>query len=444
MSSDAPLVDARELTKTYRMYRRPADRLLQLLLRRDASRYAQEVTVVKGVDLKVQPGEAVGILGANGAGKSTLLQMIAGTLTPTSGTCKVRGRVSALLELGSGFNPEFTGRENVFLNGAILGIPEDEMRRRFDEIVAFADIGGFLEQPVKTYSSGMFVRLAFAVAISVSPQLLIVDEALSVGDVRFQARCMTRIRQMRESGVSILFVSHDVEAVKRICDRALVMESGAVVREGPAGQVGPWYLARMIGDRMETGEVSASEPPAAAESAGGQAAPAGGDGSPAPPAPAGLREVFPWLRHGDGGAEVLSAELIRRDGTISEVAELDERITLRFDVVFHQAVESCGFGFYLRDRLGTDVIGINTFQERVPMGPVQAGDRLRLTFTFALQVRPGHYGLSPSLAYSQEELRFMDWVHNLAVIEVVDPTPEHMVFGLYHPAVETSVVQLHA
>ncbi len=442
------VLDVCGLGKTYLIYDRPFDRLRQMLSRGKKS-FFTEFAALSDVSFQLRRGEALGVLGQNGAGKSTLLQIIAGTLTPTHGEVRRVGRVSALLELGSGFNPEFTGRENVFLNGAVLGVPEEEMKARFDDIAAFADIGDFLDRPVKTYSSGMFVRLAFAVATAVDPDILIVDEALSVGDVVFQQRCATRIRQMREDGTSLLFVSHDIEGVKRLCDQAVVLEKGRLIKSGDAPMVGHWYLGRVIGDRMQEAPDAAS---AAAMAGGGGDGDGDGDGGEgadgedaqhAAPA-ASADKDFPWLRHGDGKAEIVRSQVVGADGKVGRMFELDETVTFRFDVRYDIDLETCGLGFYLRDRLGTDVVGVNTWQEYVDVGPVRVGEFVRYEFKLKLSVRPGAYGVSPAAAYNQEDLRFLDWVHNAVVIEIVDPVPKHMVFGIYSPKVETVVRTLTA
>jgi len=233
MSSDPIAIQVENLGKCYHIYNQPSDRLKQAivpriswLLGRPPSAYYQEFWALHDVSFEVRKGETVGVIGRNGAGKSTLLQLICGTLTPTIGSVQTRGRITALLELGSGFNPEFTGRENVFLNGAILGLSQDEISQRFDAIAAFADIGEFIEQPVKFYSSGMVVRLAFAVQAMVDPDILIVDEALAVGDERFQRKCFHRIEELKNNGTSILFVSHSAPQVVELCDRALLLEQG--------------------------------------------------------------------------------------------------------------------------------------------------------------------------------------------------------------------------
>ncbi len=239
MSSDQFSIRVENLAKRYEIYTQPADRLKQMVLprlqrfmHRPVRGYFHEFWALRDVSFDVHRGETVGIVGRNGSGKSTLLQIICGTLTPTLGQVSVHGRVAALLELGSGFNPEFTGRENAYLNATVLGLSREEIDARFEDIVAFADIGEFIEQPVKTYSSGMYIRLAFAVAINVTPDILVVDEALSVGDELFQRKCFSRIEAIRENGATILFVSHAANAVVELCDRAILVDAGEMLAQG--------------------------------------------------------------------------------------------------------------------------------------------------------------------------------------------------------------------
>jgi len=243
MSSDVA-VRAHWLGKAYHLYRRPRDRLKQLLWR-GRRRFYHEIRALDDVSFTIQRGETVGIIGENGSGKSTLLQLLAGTLSPSRGSCEVAGRVAALLELGAGFDPEFTGRENVYVNASILGLRRAEIDARFAAIAAFADIGDFLDRPVKTYSSGMYVRLAFAVAVSVEPDVLLVDEALAVGDLRFQMKCLEHMRTLQARGVTILLVSHSVEMVRRFCQRCLWLDAGELVLDGPAASVTDRYLEHM-------------------------------------------------------------------------------------------------------------------------------------------------------------------------------------------------------
>lgn len=250
MSSEFAIA-IRDLSKVYQIYERPQDRLKQMLWR-GRRRFHDEFWALRDINFDVKKGETVGIVGRNGSGKSTLLQVICGTVTPTTGSVERNGRLSALLELGSGFNPEFTGRENVFLNGAIIGLSRSEMETRFDKIAAFADIGNFIDSPVKHYSSGMFARLAFSVAIHVDPEILIVDEILAVGDAAFQRKCLNKFYEIREAGCSILFVSHDQYQVKSICQRAIYLENGFQKLFGPAGYVIDEYMIDMEGKAAKT------------------------------------------------------------------------------------------------------------------------------------------------------------------------------------------------
>jgi lipopolysaccharide transport system ATP-binding protein len=254
MSSNDIAISVRNLSKRYQIYDAPRDRLkqfiipyMQRIVGQSPKQYYSEFWALKDVSFEVKKGETVGIIGRNGSGKSTLLQIICGTLTPTSGSVETHGRIAALLELGSGFNPEFTGRENVYLNAAVLGLTTGEIDQRLGDIMAFADIGKFIEQPVKTYSSGMMMRLAFAVQSQISPDILIVDEALSVGDAKFQAKCFERLRQLKENGTSILLVTHSSEQIVTHCSNAILLNSGAQIETGEPGRVVNCYLDLLFG-----------------------------------------------------------------------------------------------------------------------------------------------------------------------------------------------------
>lgn len=416
------------VSKSYLIYNKPQDRLKQSIFRNQ--RYYQEFWALKDISFDVKKGETVGIIGRNGSGKSTLLQIIAGTLTPTSGEVKVNGRVSALLELGSGFNPEFTGRENVFMNGAILGLSREEMEHRFEEIAAFADIGDFIERPVKTYSSGMYIRLAFAVAVSVEPDVLIVDEALSVGDARFQQRCMTRIRKMREKGVSILFVSHDAEAVKRICDKAYVLDKGEIVFSGTADTAANWYLAFVAADyQMEKMDTKNQGKPQIEIS-----------NILSKQDTQKLQTEFVYFRHGDGNARFVKIQILDSEGSEKDYVSLGNIINIHFEIEFFSDLEYFICGFYIRDRLGTDLVGINTYQECVRVPAVHAGDVVSVDFKFPLWLRPGNYSISPAIAYNQENMEYMDWIDNAVIFRVIDKDLKRTIFGLTYPhSVEVNV-----
>jgi len=253
-------ISVRNLTKTYRIFKHPADRIKQALTL-GRVHFHQEFTALQDVSFEIKKGESVGIIGRNGSGKSTLLQLICGILKPTSGEVKVDGRISALLELGSGFNPEFTGRENIYFQGAVLGVSRTEMERRFDEIAAFADIGTFIEQPVRTYSSGMFVRLAFAVIAHVDANILVIDEALAVGDVFFQQKCMRYLRAFQDSGGTILFVSHDTSAVVGLCDKAILLSRNTKqnIVIGSAKDICQTYVKNLYSERTNVGEIGSQK-----------------------------------------------------------------------------------------------------------------------------------------------------------------------------------------
>lgn len=257
--SQPPIIEIAGVSKMYMLYDRPQDRLKQSLFWRMGRNYGRPFWALRDVSVKIAAGETVGIIGRNGSGKSTLLQIIAGTLQPTAGSVTVRGRVAALLELGSGFNPEYTGRENVFLNGSILGLSQTEMENRFDRIAAFADIGSFLDQPIKVYSSGMLARLAFATAISVDADVLIADEILAVGDMAFQAKCFRMFHQLREQGCTILFVSHDPYTIRSFCQRSLYLKDGNTVAWGPSYGVVDRYVTDM--ERKEAQEAAQAAAP---------------------------------------------------------------------------------------------------------------------------------------------------------------------------------------
>lgn len=457
MSSD-PAISLKNVSKVFKRYDNPSDRLRELLLKSKVTK--KEFWALKDIDLQVEKGDTFGIIGRNGSGKSTLLQIIAGTVYPSTGEVSVNGRISALLELGSGFNPEFTGRQNVFFNGRILGLSQEEVESRFDDIVAFADIGDFLDQPTKTYSSGMFVRLAFAVAINVDPDILIVDEALSVGDIYFQQKCITKIKSLSEQGVSIFFVSHDLEAVKRLCKQVAVLDKGQILNRGSALEMTNWYIAFSTVD-FNLSKMTQMEEESKHRSSGmfdsdhelilgatdnGQntnhfldsteqekpgAIAAASDNQQ-------LADVnFRLFRHGDGTAHIKKVTVKTSRGQDLEYVFVGERIAIVVEAEFlHERPEHL-VGIVIRDRLGTDIIGINTFQERIDIPPVKAGQQLRYEFEFDMHVKPGHYGISPSISYGQFSMKWMDWIDNALVINVVDNELDRLVFGIYLPPERT-------
>jgi homopolymeric O-antigen transport system ATP-binding protein len=395
------------VSKQYRIYEHPGDRLKESLTR-GHWKWHREFWALRDISLEVEAGTTTGIVGPNGSGKSTLLQIVTGTLEPTHGNVWYDGRIAALLELGAGFNPEFTGIENVFMNAALIGLSNTETQRLIPEIERFAEIGEFIHQPVKTYSSGMYVRLAFATAVATDPQILIIDEALSVGDAVFQHRCLRRIRQMQESGATILFVSHDVSAVKALCSRAILLNSGRVEADGKPSDV----LNRYLGLIMEREEAYAAEP-----------APAGSEGSVEASADfaATLAQTSPSLhytyRHGDRSAEVLSAEVLNGSRRNAELVDTGDSLVARMRVRFHRDIDDPVFGFLIRNRHGISAYGINTHQLGLKLGRVNRGEIMEVSFPFDCWLGPDDY--SVTFAVHSEDIISYDWLDGVSFFRVI-------------------------
>ena len=411
-----PIIRAEQVSKCFRIYRHPSDHLKELLTfgRRQ---YHEPFWAVKDVDVQVPRGCCLGIIGENGSGKSTLLRMIAGVLRPTSGKITVGGRVSALLELGAGFNPHFTGRENIFLNASILGFSDTQTKERIPSIEKFAEIGEFVDRPVKTYSSGMFVRLAFAVAIHMDPDILIVDEALSVGDLFFQQRCIRRIHQLKQQGVTIVFVSHDLGSVRSLADRTFWMDHGRVHLEGETDDVVSKYLAAMVMRGRK--EVMEEEPI-------GRSLLTSDELNMPEEAIAKIPGFVIQLpnvdhRYGNGKARVRGIGIYGVAGDpVSGVAQGD-RICIRISVEFHEDVPQPNVGFMLRNRLGEDVTGTNVAHEGMRLPAGRAGERLSVDFIMDLPfLHPGFYYFSPAVADGGlDQYEICDWVDNACAIEVI-------------------------
>lgn len=343
---------------------------------------------VRDVSFSVQRGEAFGIIGTNGSGKSTLLQMIAGIMRPTSGTVTVNGRLAALLELGSGFSPEFTGRDNVFLNGSLLGLSRPEIEGRFDDIERFAGIGDFIDQPIKTYSTGMVLRLAFAVSAHVDPDVLIVDEALAVGDISFRQRCMRKIHELRARGVTILFVSHETSDVKALCERCLWLHNGATRELGEADSVVGKYLSATL-DR----EISQTRDSRIGGRAHQDAGPHLAQEN------AGFETAFQGHRYGDGRAMILSGTLAEPSGRQIRSLTPLKNVVLRVVFRVNEAVDSAIAGFLVRNSKGENIFGSNTARENFPLPRLTAGEIHTVDFHWkAPGLAPGRYHVSLAIA----------------------------------------------
>jgi ABC-type polysaccharide/polyol phosphate transport system ATPase subunit len=393
------------VAKQYRIYERPADRLKETLSRGRLKRH-REFWALKGLSFEIERGTTTGIVGPNGSGKSTLLQIIAGTLDPTHGRVEVAGRVAALLELGAGFNMEFTGVENVYMNAALMGFSKAETTARLPLIERFAEIGDFIHQPVKTYSSGMYVRLAFAIAVNSEPDILIVDEALSVGDTIFQHRCVRRIREMQARGVTVLFVSHEPTLVRALCARAILLYQGEMLADGAPVDVLNRYQ-RLIMAREAA--YKAGEPAATTTEQVSEAV------ASAPQEIERMPLQYQY-RHGNNFAEVISVELSGADGQPVELVESGDAVSLRMRFVFHHDVEHPVCGFMIRNRHGINVYGTNTEQRGVALGAARRGDVLEAAFDFNCWLGQEHYFIS--VAVHSPDGAAYDWLDGVVFFRV--------------------------
>lgn len=382
-------VSVRDVGKRYRIYAKPQDRLKQMLFSRMGRRYGDDFWALRHVSFDVAPGERFGVIGRNGSGKSTLLEMIAGTLAPTEGEVQVCGRVSALLELGSGFNPEFTGRENVYINAAIHGLSRSQVEERFDDIAAFADIGEFIDQPVKLYSSGMFVRLAFAVGTSVEADVLLIDEALAVGDVFFRQKCYRRLDGLRERGVSVILVSHGMGDIEEFCDRALLLDHGTPLFVGPSVEAVKRYYLIESRDRM--GTVAVPPPPAASAMPVRHEATA--------PIEVTLHPVPDTAQISEGWARCSGVAVCDDAGVETRVFEQGQKAVFWYEFEVLRDAEVPIAGLVIQSDKGTLVHGKSTLEHDapVPIG-LPAGSRIRVRQEIALEVGIGEYTFEIGLA----------------------------------------------
>ncbi|MBD2177255.1 ATP-binding cassette domain-containing protein [Pseudanabaena sp. FACHB-1998] len=435
-------ISLKNVSKCFKRYARPVDRLKELILSNKS--YAQEFWALRDISFEINKGETVGIIGRNGAGKSTLLQLICKTLTPTNGELLVNGRVAALLELGAGFNPEFTGRENVYMNGAIMGLSKLEVDESFDNIAAFADIKDFIDQPVKAYSSGMYVRLAFASAIHVQPDILIVDEALAVGDMFFQAKCMARMRQMMESGVTVLFVSHDTSSVKALCQRGVFLENGELKQIGKASEVVSIYTSLVHQDMNQ--DLKNHLKNKNQESSSNQNTDSNEQNiqqtnnseelnhrhiSEFISLNSSISNIFVSLdqevsflhhsyRYGDGGARILDVKLIDSNKKITNLLELHEKYFIQISIRFDKLLPSFCVGYSFRDLKGQQVIGSVSTVENIEMPNVEIGDVYIVEISSVNVLHAGNYtiavGVEMPVLINQQHI-IMDVVEEAMVFE---------------------------
>ena len=401
-------IQVKGLEKAYKLYDKPSDRLKEALGFGRKKRY-KEHYALKGVDMTIYQGETVGIIGTNGSGKSTILKIITGVLNPTGGSVHVNGRISALLELGAGFNMEYNGIENIYLNGTMIGFSKKEIDAKMDDILNFADIGDYVYQPVKTYSSGMFVRLAFAVAINIEPEILIVDEALSVGDVFFQAKCYHKFEEFKEMGKTIVFVSHDLSSISKYCDRVVLLNQGVKLGEGSPKEMIDAYKQVLVGQYVPAADdqslLSDKEITAAAAAAAGTV----------------KGEVNPeLLEYGTKDALIAGYKITDDMGRETSALLKGKECTITMQVHFEHDIEAPIFAFTIKNIKGVEITGTNTMVEKAFLSPVRAGSDMEITFTQKIDLQGGEYLLSFGVTgFEKEEFQVYHRLYDVMNMTVI-------------------------
>lgn len=390
MSSHDNAITVKDVTKIYRLYDKPIDRLKESLhpLHKE---YHKKFYALNNISFEVKKGETVGIIGTNGSGKSTVLKIITGVLSPTTGNVEVVGTISALLELGAGFNMDYTGIENIYMNGTMMGFSKKDMDEKLTDILDFADIGDFVYQPVKTYSSGMFVRLAFALAINVEPEILIVDEALSVGDVFFQAKCYRRMDEIRKKGTTILMVTHDMGSIIKYCNKVVLLNKGTFIAEGEPGRMVDLYK-KILANQMD----SLNEELEEMNDFSGEAEKMNKKKQAAGLMRDKLTINNNRTEYGDGRAEIFDMGTLDERGNITNLLLKGEQFTIKEKIRFNAPLQAPIFTYTIKDKKGTDLTGTNTMFEGTPVEAVAEGDIYEVSFTQKMNLQGGEYLLSMS------------------------------------------------
>jgi len=394
-------ISLKDVSKKFPIYDSPFQRLKEAI-RVGTRRYHKEFWALRNINLEIPEGVTLGILGQNGSGKTTLLQLLAGIMNPSSGDIKVRGRVSTILELGAGFNPDFTGRENAFLSGIILGLRPAEIKEKMFEIIKFSEIGEFIDQPVKTYSSGMYVRLAFAVAVTLDPDILLIDEVLAVGDAYFQHKCTRKIREFQDKRKTMIYVTHDIESVSNICHQAIILDYSRILAQGKPGDITSQYLALIDGREQEHAIMQAqdnrSERIDIASSPGMES----------------------YSRYGSKEAEITGIDILDKDGSPRTHFMAGEGFTISFHVSFQEDVDKFVLGNIFKNKWGLNVFGTNTQWFGLPDKNFQKGDRCTVTFHHRAEFADGTYSINPaaSLATGVDSYRTLDWINNAEIIHI--------------------------
>ena len=412
-------ITVKDVTKIYKLYDKPIDRLKEAL-NPFHKEYHKKFYALNNLSFEVKKGETVGIIGTNGSGKSTILKIITGVLTPTTGEVEVNGVISALLELGAGFNMDYTGIENIYMNGTMMGFSKKEMDAKLQEILDFADIGDFVYQPVKTYSSGMFVRLAFALAINVEPEILIVDEALSVGDVFFQSKCYRRMEEIRQKGTTILMVTHDMGSIIKYCDKVVLLNKGNFVAEGAPGHMVDLYK-KILAGQMEGLEAAKDVD---SDFSGENTEKEQKEKTYQLPHGKLMKDSLTInsnrTEYGDGRAEIYDLGLFDQRGNLTNLLLKGEEFTIKEKIRFAAPIQSPIFTYTIKDKKGTDLTGTNTMFEGTDIKPVKAGDEYEVSFTQKMTLQGGEYLLSMSCTgFEQGEHTVYHRLYDVANITVI-------------------------
>lgn len=422
-----PAITLQNVSKRYRIFRRQRDHLKETLSF-GRLKYGKDFWALRDINLEVERGSIIGLLGRNGAGKSTLLRIISGGIQPTTGSVGADGQIAAL-QMGAGFNPEFSGRENAFLNGLILGIDRKKLKDRFGEIEELASLGEFMDQPVKTYSSGMRARLGFAVAATVEPEILLVDEALAVGDAAFRHLGLQKMRELRDSGATIVFVSHSTGMIKNFCTEAVLMHHGEILSHGETSETIDQYhaLISKATSEQNSGPSTYSEEDAEIEEEDEQELQ-----SPGYKESPGVKSKGQGLRHGTGEARIENVEILDELYNPVRAITFDSPLTVRAHVRFAKAIEDGVLSLTVRNETGLDLFSTSTGAERTPLKKREEGERVIVDFTFRAPLRHGTYSLNAAVFSSQQRNVYFDWVDVAAVFEVPIPTRRAPVQGLFH------------
>jgi lipopolysaccharide transport system ATP-binding protein len=424
-----PTIRVENLGKRFRFYDTKWRRVIGAFF--PSGNHFQELWALRKLNFEIPRGSTLGIIGANGSGKTTLLQVLAGLVKPTEGTVGVDGNLATLLELTSGFQTDFTGRENIFLSSGLRGFSKRDVEKKVEKIISFSELDEFIDRPIRHYSTGMLMRLAFATAINVDPDVLLIDEVFAVGDIAFQHKCTRKFRELQKQGTTIVLVTHDMMAVKSLCNITLLLDHGSMIQIGSAEDITNIYL-NLMAQKIAGETFSEIEHPVTEE----HLEPAHGEFL------SDLQSNPKMHRHGSGEGRICAIQILNSRSLPTELVAFGEEVIFRFYVEYEADVPYSGLGFYVRDRYGNDVIGINTFEENKPLGSRKKGDRVIVDFKLPLLLRPGSYTVSPGLSYHRSEPRYLDWIDSAAFFQMEKPLSGQEIYGFMHVPNRISVQHL--